>query len=881
MLEVHVLTRRGGSSPLRRTNFFHDFFGFLRNIASSFFTDMDADREDSNLNRKLSVATFVLVRSAHPIRTPLGGVKLIDSDQERAERFESPSDAVIAASKYLRDNPPQTRAAVLTGEFANIDDSGIIDRLRQLADAAVDGQIVVSLATLELVRSTLSSEFIFDRAGTIQFSDDSTEQICLVRSHVAADRSQNHREFPFLRQTALFIGREAEMDNLERLIFTCRTISLYGLTGIGKSALLRKVLERIEGRFPGRIYSLDLSGLSDPDLVTPTLFRLIEGQRLPGEKYDDALVAHLRGQRCLIVLDNADRVIAEVRKLASWILESCPEATVLVGSQRPAKMIGEARLRIEGLFVPEDSDDAASVSGAESVALFVNRARLVDPTFKLNDSNVAVVVSICRKLDGIPLAIELAASKVGIFSPKQIEGLLQDRFKLLDDLGSTRPSRHQTLASTIDWAVQCLSEGAKKLLRRLSVFKGSFDLVALEEVCSGQYEEPGFLIGYFEELVESCLVSPNVNLDGNKYFYLGETVRYYANDQLRRSKESSPTIRRLRQWTLQLIDAASTGLMSQEQNKWLSRLDLHFPDIRDLFEFDCQKRGNPGRAINSLLKIVQYFLQRNYHVAGLSICGLILDHAGQTHCHEKARIHNLAGIFSIRLGDLDGARTEVMSGIAIARARNDLEGIARGSNALIAIYDEKERYDGAIRVGERAIRIFRSLDRSLPTAHCLINVSIIYARTGNAVKAKECLREAEEVVIGLNVPSMNAVLNLNWAHTYLAANEPLQSLRHTYESLLSLNGTSNLLDLSTCYRNAAHALSHLELPGRAATFLGAYHGTVPNLERRIQLSDDRAVKQLREALMQDLSPQKFDEYFSRGYNVDLSDLLGDISTVIT
>jgi len=421
-----------------------------------------------------------------------------------------------------------------------------LNRAARLLATAHGGQVVLSLVTAELVREVLPPGAALVDLGEHRLADLSRPERVFQLSHPDLPSA-----FPALRSltvarhnlpvaTSSFIGREQELAAVTDLLGSARLVTLAGIGGVGKTRLALQVAAgRIDSR-PDGVFLVDLAPLADPDLVAVEVGRAIgmieppSGGRGPGVMVD-GLCDHLRERSMLLVVDNCEHVIDAVARLADAVLARCPDVAVLATSREPLGVGGEVLWRVPALPVPPDTAGPGdALPSGDAVTLFCERARAVDGAFTLTADNAAGVARICRRLDGIPLAMELAAARIGVLSADQVADRLDDCFRLLSVGPRTAAPRQQTFRATIDWSYDLLPAPEQVLLQRLAVFAGNFDLDAVEGVTAdGRVIAAGDVLDLLARLVDKSLVSVSVvGQSGEAQYRLLETVRQYALEKL-------------------------------------------------------------------------------------------------------------------------------------------------------------------------------------------------------------------------------------------------------------------------------------------------------------------------------------------------------------
>lgn len=479
--------------------------------------------------------------------------------------FTSPSAALTAAAAMQRglsgaDWPHnasvRVRMGVHTGEArpasaaSGVDYVGFeVSRASRIAAAAHGGQVLVSNTTESLVRDVLAPGLTLRDLGEHRFKD-------LVRPQriyqLLVDGLSD--SFPTLRsldstpnnlptQTTTFIGRQRELASAVERLQTTRLLTLTGPGGSGKTRLALHLAADLLDRYPDGVWLVELGPVTNPAGVGPTVAAAVQIGERPGIPTVDTISASLRSRQVLLVLDNCEHLIAACAHLADALIRSCPQLTMLATSREGLNIPGEALMPVPSLGVPDGDrlPRLAELREYEAISLFVDRCSSYQPAFALTEENAADVVRICRRLDGVPLALELAAARVRVLSVAQVAARLDDRFRLLTGGGRTVVARQQTLRALIDWSYDLLSEKERALLRRLSIFVRGWTLDAAEAVCSGEGIERDDILELLAHLVDKSLV---VMLDraGSARYAMLETIREYAREKLVDSGES-PALR--------------------------------------------------------------------------------------------------------------------------------------------------------------------------------------------------------------------------------------------------------------------------------------------------------------------------------------------------
>jgi predicted ATPase/class 3 adenylate cyclase/DNA-binding CsgD family transcriptional regulator len=569
------------------------------------FTDVEGSTRA--WERHGEVMREVLVRQAGLIAAAVaahGGVRPTEQGEGDSVLavFRRAADAVAAAVAAQRaiDAEPwpgeielRVRMAIHTGEGALRDERNYgglaLHRCARVRGLAHGGQILVSSTTEALVRGELEDRITFRDLGEHRLRDLSRpERIFQL------DVGDLASDFPPLRgldaarhnlpvQLTSFVGREREVAEVLALLDDARLVTLAGAGGCGKSRLGVQVAAEWVGT--GReAWLVELAPLNDPgnlgSFVASAMGIKEEGSRAPV----DSIVDQLSTRAAMVVLDNCEHLVDAVAEIVATLLTHAPSLTIVTTSREPIGVPGETVFRVPSLAVPDRAADAASAGGFDAVRLFVERARLARPGFALDDETVAPVIEICRRLDGIPLALELAAARVRMMPPAALAAALDDRFKLLGGGGRTVLGRQQTLRASVDWSYALLTATEKSVLQRLSVFAGSFSLAAAEEVAAAVDVDAFEVMDIVARLVDRSLVQADPDGLEARYSLL-ETIRQYAFERLLDTGDTIATRDRHLHSMVALCALSAPGLDVPELERGVARMTLDDRNLAAAFDW--------------------------------------------------------------------------------------------------------------------------------------------------------------------------------------------------------------------------------------------------------------------------------------------------------
>jgi predicted ATPase len=719
--------------------------------------------------------------------------------------FSTASSALLAVESLLKQAPGAS-AAILTGEF-ELEGGKFGSNARSLLLDAVaiaePGQILASLPTVELSRTSLGDASRFEELGNYPLaSADRVEKMYLLvgltPKVVDARKSPN----PGLRSTC-FVGRSEELDDLRRLTNLSRLVSVIAPSGYGKTALIMRLREEVEEQYLDASITIDLSSIAHDDLVAPTVLRLLGIQKNVGGSNLDAIVSHLSAKNLLLILDSGERVLLGLRRLVDAVLQDCPNVEILVGTHKPLRLPAEARYRLKGLEVPSIAEDWRVIRDYDAIALFTDRAQLVDPDFRIDRSNADVVAALCHRLDGIPLAIELAASKVSILNPRQILDRMEDRFHLLKDRTGSVPKRKSGLWEAVAWSHSLLSSEARALLPRLAVFEGAFSIGDAEEVCQAPDLAGSRLISAFEDLADASFLVPSPEFH-EKRFVLSETVRLFVSSQ-EGSKSVLDELRPIREaWCIRLLERASKEWNGHGQGLWLERVEAAYPDIRQTIVIQLRNRRTARKAVDLILHVFPYWFARYYLTEGLGIVQRAINQQGTANHPSYSRLINLGSSLASSLGDYSLARLYSRTSLRHALQVQDEHQIACAWCGLGMAAGFAGRKRSAIRCYVRAASIFRQRGDKANLMRALINTVVHRADLEMLEQGRQEFDEAVSLDETLLDPDGAATLHLNGARLLAAQGEYASAHEHLSTALERFEQLRNPLNVARCLRTAAH-----------------------------------------------------------------------------
>jgi predicted ATPase/class 3 adenylate cyclase len=656
----------------------------------------------------------------------------------------------LAKHAWPGGSPLRVRMGVHTGEplsrqtgYVGVD----VHRAARIAAAGHGGQILVSDATHGLVVRDLPQGVRLRDLGEHRLKDLAHPhylfqvEVAGLPSDFPPIRSLDVLPNNLPRQLTSFIGREKEMAEVKRLLSTAYLVTLTGSGGAGKTRLALQVAADVVEDYRDGVWLAEFAPVADPALVPKTVASTLNVPEQPERELIGTLVAALRAKALLLVLDSCEHLLAACRDLAAALLRTCPQVRLLATSREGLGIPGETLWRVPSLSMPEEIlPRPEELVLYDALRLFVDRAVATTPGFTVTSENALAVAQVCRRLDGIPLAIELAAARVKVLAVDQIAARLDDRFRLLTGGSRMVLPRHRTLRAAIDWSYGLLSERERAVLRRLSVFAGGWTLEAAEAVCTGGGIEASDVLDLLTQLVDKSLVVAQTH-GGEARYQLLETVREYGRERLHESEAVEQVQRRHRDWYLALTEQVEPKLEGRERETWLDRLERENDNLRAALDWSLEHRDADAvmRLANSLYR---FWDIRGYWSEGLHWLEAALSLDSGDPSPMRARALDAAGALARLLGDTKRAVARLEETVGIYRVLGDKKGMANALLTLgIAAYRQSD-YDRAAALLEESTALSRASGDNTTMAFSIYLLGILARVRGDYGKAETLCKES-------------------------------------------------------------------------------------------------------------------------------------------
>ena len=618
--------------------------------------------------------------------------------------------------------------------------------------------------------------------GPLRYRGNTGDPFSSLRLFEAIKRRQTSLPTP----TTPLVGRERELRSLLELVHrdTVRLITLTGPGGTGKTRLAMELALKLKDEFPGGVFFTSLAAIKEHALVASEIVSTLDIMEKAGQRIEDTLTEFLKGKRILLILDNFEQVIAAA-PLVAELLRECPDLKIIITSRAPIRIRGEHEFPVLPLAVPDlgriPVPDQLLLYAA--VELFVQRTQAIRADFSVTASNARSIAEICARLDGLPLALELAAARARTLAPEELLIRLQNRLELLTEGPRDAPVRQQTLRNAVAWSYDLLEPRDKVLFGRLSVFAGDFSLDAAKEVCTTKEEAALEILDQLSRLVESSLLLGE-HAGNEVRFRMLETIREFAHEALAKSGESLRVQERFANFFLSLAEEAASELTGPHQATMMARLDQEHDNLRAALRSLIENNNSNG-SLRLASALWSFWNIRGYNTEGRVWLMKALEKAGPTRSDERARALIGAGGLAIWQNDFSAASLLLNEALNLSKELGDKECVAYALNYLANVADDLGDFTQARRMYEESLATFRALGNRWGEALVLNNLGVGARYQGDYAHATAFHQESLKLFTELGDKRRIAHSQINLA-SLLERKGEYEAARETADRSLSL-----------------------------------------------------------------------------------------------
>lgn len=714
----------------------------------------------------------------------------------------------------------------------------VVNRVARLLEIGHGGQILLSSAAAALLQSRLRADCSLRNLGAHRLKDLARpEEVWQLVAPPLRDAFPPLRSLEVITnnlppQLTTFVGREETVEEVKALVEQSRLVTLIGTGGIGKTRCAIQAGAALLGQFADGVWLAELAPIADPALVTNVIARTLGIRESPNCPLIDDILAHLKRKTVLLILDNCEHVIDEVRRTASAVLQSCPNLRVLATSREALNVAGEHLYRMPSLSVPPGSGKLPAQEALRfgAIALFADRASSAAMGFSLKDESARYVTEICRRLDGIPLAIELAAARIKVVSPQQLARMLDERFRVLTGGDRDALPRHQTMRALIDWSYDLLSEREQKLFRTLSIFAGGFTLESASAVFGDAETDEFATLELLSSLVDKSLVHTEDVEDGVRYSLL-ESTRQYARDRLTELGEFPDVAQAHARAFLQLGEQLDASRPTTSDHVWYYRVDLELENFRAALSWAFSPQGDVvlGQRLAAAIRMAwwntpaegQRWLQKAHtavtaqtparvlamlDLTEAEMASSLLQHRPARDAGERAaelfreigdslhaaQAERLLGHALVVLGDFERGEALLRQALEVARELKAQRIIAVTLQNLASARMLSDDITGARALDAEALALHKAIGADRSAATLLAHLAEVEYRAGDAIAALGYATEALAAHRKLGSTRTIAILLVNIS-AYLIALERYDEAREYAREGLTMSREAELL----------------------------------------------------------------------------------------
>ena len=614
--------------------------------------------------------------------------------------------------------------------------------------AAYGEQVIISNKTYELVKEQFTGENIsFRDLGERRLKDliDQIKLFQLVAPGLREDfpplKTLDARPNNLPAQLTSFIGREIEMKDIKSYLSTSSLLTLLGPGGTGKTRLTLQAGAEMIDDFANGVWFVELASLSDPSFVTGEIASVFKLKSAGVKDIFEVIKDYLREKELLLILDNCEHLIKECAQISDQLLRTCSKLKILASSREPLNIPGEVVYSVPSLSLPDTKvkHSAETLSQFESVRLFIDRAISVKPDFKVTNSNAPALAQLCLSLDGIPLAIELAAARIKVLSVETILERLKDRFSLLTSGRRTLLPRQQTLRALIDWSYDLLSENEKLLMQRLSVFTGGWTLEAAEAVCSDDRLDEFEILDLLSNLINKSLVKLYEAEYESRYNML-ETISKYGEEKLIATGEKPVMQKKAFDFYYKFVEGSEVVLTGSGQKECIKKINTDYENIRESLRWSFENEHES--ALKMCVALGKYWELHSHFAEGLESLNKGLANSESVDKLLIGKAIYWKGFFLIHQGKYDESKKYLNECLEIFQESNYKDGIAVALTSLSTIGVFEGDYENVNLYSGKSLDLSVEIKNKSYIARNLQNIGLALMQQGNHDEARKKFEEA-------------------------------------------------------------------------------------------------------------------------------------------
>lgn len=793
--------------------------------------------------------------------------------------FASATDALQAAlqaQKLFEQEdweavPMKVRMGLHSGEANERDGDYFgppLNRTARLMGIGHGGQVLVSHTTQKILDTASLNGIGLKDLGHHRLKDLSqSEQVFqLMHPDLPQDfpdlNSLSHLANNLPAQTTRLIGRESDIEQVSQRLSASRLVTLTGIGGTGKTRLALQVGADSIERFADGVWLVELASVSSFDHVLQAIAQTLGVSESGEASIQDALKQALKTKHLLLILDNCEQVLAACSQIVNELLQACPELYILATSRERLDVPGETIWTVTPLPLPEAQIEIKHLIHLPSVALFVERAQAVKPLFQLTEENAAAVAHICKRLDGIPLALELAAARVKVMPPQKLVERLEDRFRYLTSGSQASLEHHQTLRATIDWSYDLLNESEKRLLNRLSVFRGGCFLEPAEAICSSEDLDELSILDNLSQLVQKSLVEVDDQRDEARYQLL-ETVRQYAREKLEESGELQCLNDKHLDFFLKHAEDIAPKLQEKDPGQWYQALNHDHGNLRSSLDWGLQQE-KADQVLRLCVALAWFWLIQGYLMEGQAYTMRALEIQQDRQDDTQADGLLWAGIFTVDLGSYEEGKVLLEASLEQHQKLEDQKGVASVMVNLGIVENNLKNTEQARQLYEDAIEIYRQQGEQYSLGNALNNLGGIHLEQGALNTAYRLFEESLDICnesgqtqgVAIAMGNLGVVLfrqsDLNNAQIYF------KKALEIYQAIGDRFGIASSLS------DIAMVLHQSGKPQEAAMLQGASGQLLQTLNMPLEPLEKENFNRTQAALRQEMGTESYQKAFDEG-----------------